>query len=99
MLCGQYAAEEHFFYLACNMHWEPHDLALPKLPSGQVWVRISDTAGLTESSTEAVIREESRAGEPAVIAARSVVVYCSLTVEEPLGKGRNKKRKGNGAGK
>lgn len=42
MLCGKYARvdgkEDAFFYLAFNMHWESHRLALPKLPTGYTWV-------------------------------------------------------------
>lgn len=46
LLCGQYAPEkqEDFFYLAYNMHWEPHKLALPKLPKGVIWGKIADTS-------------------------------------------------------
>lgn len=46
LLCGQYASGEQndSFYLAYNMHWEMHKLALPKLPKDTVWVKIADTS-------------------------------------------------------
>lgn len=39
LYCGKYAlkpdgTEDDFLYLALNMHWESHELALPKLPKG-----------------------------------------------------------------
>ena len=42
MLCGKYAridrmTEDAFFFIAYNMHWEPHHFGLPKLPKGMSW--------------------------------------------------------------
>lgn len=42
MLCGKYAkltrtADDDFFYMAYNLHWENHSFALPKLPKGLKW--------------------------------------------------------------
>lgn len=42
MYCGKYAKnskdeEDDFFYVAMNMHWEPHIFALPRLPKGLSW--------------------------------------------------------------
>ena len=31
------------FYVAYNMHWIPHEFALPKLPGKQVWTIALDT--------------------------------------------------------
>lgn len=43
-LCGRYAGEnEPFLYIACNMHWEAHELALPKLPKNLVWKKVLST--------------------------------------------------------
>lgn len=95
MLCGQYAKEEQFFYIACNMHWENHQLALPKLPSGQIWVKISDTSSAC-METEDKKEEASKAEELAEIRERSVAVYRSLSIEVPPGKSGYRKRKGNG---
>ncbi len=47
MYCGKYsedAAEaDTFIYLAVNMHWIPHDFALPKLPKNLKWNLVCDT--------------------------------------------------------
>lgn len=47
MFCGQYAKPEAedgaFLYLAVNMHWEYHELAMPKLPKGMCWELLFDT--------------------------------------------------------
>jgi len=32
------------FYVAYNLHWEPHEFALPKLPRGMMWRLCLDTA-------------------------------------------------------
>lgn len=40
MLCGKYAGENRedpFLYLAFNMDWVSHELALPRLPRGMEW--------------------------------------------------------------
>lgn len=49
MFCGKYARtrkgqEDAFLYLAMNMHWEKHILALPRLPKGMKWQLVADTA-------------------------------------------------------
>ena len=45
MYCGKYGkkSEEEFIYLAMNMHWEAHSLALPRLPKGEEWVPLFAT--------------------------------------------------------
>lgn len=48
MYCGHYAAdgrgkEDNFVYIAYNMHWQDHVLALPKLEKGLEWVSILST--------------------------------------------------------
>lgn len=42
MLCGKYAVmsrtkKDDYFYIAYNMHWEPHEFDLPKLPDRMEW--------------------------------------------------------------
>lgn len=49
MYCGKYAkkpdgGEDDFIYVAYNLHWEKHNLALPVLPDNMEWNIISDTA-------------------------------------------------------
>ncbi len=48
MYCGFYGdseemENEHFFYVAVNMHWEAAYLGLPKLPKGKLWAFYSST--------------------------------------------------------
>ncbi len=70
MYCGKYSdskdEEEIFIYLAVNMHWVPHDFALPKLPEGMKWYRIYDTDSKEirteiklKSQTEFTVNERS----------------------------------------
>lgn len=53
MFCGKYAKRNHtedddFFYVAINMHWVPHELALPKLPKGLAWKKVVSTVKDTD---------------------------------------------------
>lgn len=49
MYCGNYACVDKkecddFFYIAYNLHWEKHVLALPNLPKNQKWHVVADTS-------------------------------------------------------
>lgn len=56
MYCGKYAAkkgeEAVFIYFAYNMHWIPHEFALPNLPKKQKWRVAIDTGSSTIDETE-----------------------------------------------
>ena len=80
MYCGKYvkvnrSKEDDFFYLGMNMHWEPHTLALPKLPKGMSWRKLFSTADITDEKafkeTDKLVRD---------IAARSITVFISERV-------------------
>lgn len=47
MLCGKYCVvdgkEDECLYIAYNMHWEPHDFALPKLLKDRKWELLLQT--------------------------------------------------------
>lgn len=48
LYCGNYAAqdggrEDDYFFVAYNMHWEPHEFSLPNLPKGMKWHIVFDT--------------------------------------------------------
>lgn len=87
MLYGKYARDAEiqddvFLYIAINMHWERHKMALPRLPKGAVWELAFATesggngrkeAGETEKDTEFV----------RMIPPRSMAVYVSA-LEETL---------------
>ncbi len=72
MFCGKYARteknkEDAFIYLAMNMHWEKHFLALPRLPKGMQWKLVTDTAQEVEKPSEAakVAGEKDNCGKRA----------------------------------
>lgn len=74
MYCGKYAkkdrtTEDDFFYVAMNMHWEPQELALPKLPKELEWQVVL--------STSEVLREEKSICR---VPERSIVVYKSEAI-------------------
>lgn len=88
MLCGDYVKNkaDDFLYIAYNMHWENHKLALPKLPKGMKWKKVFDTAG--EGMEEGTSDENK-----ILIPARSVLLYQSETdetYEETRGKVKRK---------
>jgi len=78
MFCERYAKsyakdENGFIYLALNMHWENHRLALPRLPKGLEWERAF--------STEAEERARDEAPEEGLlrqVAPRSIAMYVAV---------------------
>ena len=80
MYCGKYVQtdegrEDDFLYVALNMHWEQHQLALPKLPRGMRW----ELAFSTEEDGEGM--EENDSELLKTIAPRSISVYRNVNVE------------------
>lgn len=78
MLCGKYAQanesrDGEFLYLAMNMHWESHALALPKLPRGMEW----ELAFSTEP--ESMRQDGGREGECLLreVPPRSIAMYVA----------------------
>ena len=75
MLNGDYAegCEGKLWYVAMNMHWEPQEFALPKLPAGAVWEKC-----LTTESTEGILAygDAGLRDRSVVVAPRSIAVYC-----------------------
>ncbi|MBR1932009.1 MAG: hypothetical protein IJ833_11195 [Lachnospiraceae bacterium] len=103
MFCGKYAKsdekEDDFFYLALNMHWEPHMLALPKLPKGLKWELLCVSGGLQDALFINKSQMEERAeGTELVndfgrrIPGRSVAAFISV-VDDSQAKAENGKRK------
>ncbi|MCM1217560.1 MAG: alpha-amylase family glycosyl hydrolase [Lachnospiraceae bacterium] len=77
LYCGKYAvrpdgSEDDFLYLAMNMHWESHELALPKLPKGMKWERVFATGEETAAEEEYIRR----------LPPRSTAIYCSVKEQE-----------------
>lgn len=67
MFCGKYAGDEDNIYLAFNMHWEPHEIALPNV-SGRKWRFLFGTDG-----GECSVSENDRS---ITIGARSLAVFA-----------------------
>ncbi len=79
MLCAKYAqasedCDGQFLYLAMNMHWESHALALPKLPKRMEWELAfstqPDSAGQSDGSEDSdwLLRE---------VPPRSIAMYVA----------------------
>lgn len=100
MYCGKYARINHiredaFFYVAMNMHWEPHELAMPRLPKGMEWKLLCATeedirvdANDSDSVEIAALAEKVAIK---AIAPRSIAIYISVE-EEAAVAGKEKKR-------
>lgn len=90
LLCGKYArvetGDDGFVYLALNMHWESHELALPRLPKGQEWKTYIST-----ETTGGPIRETSEGEEELTrrIPPRCIVVYISVPSKDRISKSKN----------
>lgn len=82
MYCGKYvkvnrSKEDNFFYLGINMHWEPHTLALPKLPKGMSWRSLFSTANLTDGKISHKTEDSELVR---TIVARSITVFIGERV-------------------
>lgn len=77
MLCGIYADEKESIYIGCNMHWEDHEMALPKLPRDMIWTKISDTAWQENDLPEAVADRNPMI----TVEARSIVIYRTEKIQ------------------
>ena len=81
MLCGKYARsgdseEDGFLYLAVNMHWVTHELALPRLPKGMMWRKAFSTESQEAGTGTGTGEEET---EPTrAVPPRSMAMYVSV---------------------
>lgn len=85
MLCGKYAksgagCDDTFLYIAINMHWESHRLALPRLPRGVEWERAFSTE--ISGGTKTVSQPEEDSEWQRSIESRSIQVYVSSPTKE-----------------
>ncbi len=88
LLCGKYALidrkdADNSFYLAANMHWEPHEFALPTLASGEKLQFLF----ATDEDCKAPIE-----GKTYEVPARSLVVFMGTEVKAPVLSDKRKKR-------
>ena len=92
MLCGQYATQkDDTFYLAYNMHWESHNFALPKLPTGYAWMKLIGTDRPLPDA-ESIAQAGQEADDLIEIKGRTVVVYKSVP-HTPQQQSKTKKKK------
>lgn len=99
LLCGEYAPKpgDDSFYIAYNMHWENHNLALPKAPKNRKWIKIADSslpvenfAGKAEDAPEKNVENEF----VVTIHGRSIAIFKTIFREE---NSRRKKARGTAA--
>ncbi len=90
LYCGEYAklpdgSPDDWFYVAYNMHWNPHEFGLPKLPDGYVWSKVIDTSaerlkGLVPEGQEKPLEDQKALEVPE----RAIVVLRGrMSAEKP----------------
>lgn len=95
MYCGFYAVEggqeeEHFLYIAVNMHWQADYLGLPKLPKGKQWTYAASTGKETPE-----IEETPAASQEICVPARTIVLCTTKDAPVETEKNGRKKSKKN----
>lgn len=80
MYSGDYAEKDgktdDYFFVAYNMHWEPHEFSLPNLPKGRQWKVAFNTS---EGERNGIYKEgeepEIKAGRHYMVPARTIAVF------------------------
>lgn len=96
--CGEYGEKadkspDDYFYVAYNMHWEPHEFALPNLPKGLKWHLAFDTEddganGYYEAGKEPLLEDQKKR----MVLARSIqVLIGKKAVQEEKQETKEKK--------
>ncbi len=101
LYCGEYGRRadktpDDFFFVAYNMHWEPHEFALPKLPAGLAWHLCLNTDeearnGIYESGSEPEAEDQKRF----LVPPRSIVVFGGFAPRRETGKEKRRNPAGN----
>jgi len=95
LYCGLYnkeSSDKPFFYVCYNMCWNEAEIALPKLPEGNEWKLISDTANCIKSDTNTMNKTLNNAGiirkdnDKVTLSERSVRIYQSFKYKKVKGK-------------
>lgn len=82
MFCGNYSkmsrrVNDDYFYIAFNMHWEPHEFDLPNLPVNVKWRVIIDTS--EQISKEIILEKPEEDGledqKKYLVMPRCIVVF------------------------
>ncbi|MDO4266637.1 MAG: alpha-amylase family glycosyl hydrolase [Eubacteriales bacterium] len=79
------------FYIGCNMHWKPHDFALPGLPDGSRWRLLVSTEGDFCETAEPLTEQKAIR-----IPERTIVVLTGSRAETRAGIQEEKKGKKTG---
>lgn len=104
MYCGNYIQRENernddFIYIGINMHWEQHELGLPRLPLGWKWERIFTTAeqeiskkieSQAKQSCLDKTLEKSEVETSCLVEPRSISIYQSVACKVNEKKKRKK---------
>ena len=88
LYCGEYGCRpdgtaDDYFFVTYNMHWEPHEFALPNLPRGRSWKLAFDTGddasnGYYEPGREREVADQKKHMVPP----RSVLVFVGKPQQE-----------------
>ncbi len=86
VLSGQYATDgkDTSFYIAYNMHWEAHKLALPNLPKDEIWVKIADTSIPYEEQQQENNVVQKEKDSVLIINERSIMIYQTKKSESKI---------------
>ena len=81
LYCGEYGkkadgSSDNYFFIAYNMHWEPHSFALPKLPGKFCWHVAIDTSahevnGIYSEGNEPKLKDQ----KSFMVTPRTIVVF------------------------
>ena len=81
LYCGEYGkkadgSSDNYFFIAYNMHWEPHEFALPKLPARFAWhvavnTSLSEVNGIYPEGKEPKLKDQKRF----MVTPRTIVVF------------------------
>lgn len=81
LYCGKYGqkpdgSQDDYFYVAYNMHWEPHEFALPNIPKDLKWhvafnTDEDDVNGIYPPGSEPLLENQ----KSMMVMARSIVVF------------------------
>lgn len=104
MYCGEYGRKadgtrDEDFLVIYNMHWEPHQFALPKLPKGRRWHLVVDTGrkeleNFQETGNEPMLEEQmTYEAEPRSIVVLMGKMHPELEEEPKMRKTQREKHK------
>lgn len=98
MYCGDYEKKadgtpDDYFFTACNMHWEPHEFALPNLPKAMEWhvclnTDAAEVNGIYREGSEPVVEDQKQFMVPA----RTIVVFRGFAPEKGISSGEKDRK-------